>query len=61
MNNVKNIFIPSKYARYYTIIYNRAVKCNECTNLIIENVFLSSMISLGNGFVLDINIPNELK
>ena len=32
------------------------VKCYEHTNLIIENIFLSSLVSLRNGFVLGTNI-----
>ena len=35
---------------------NCAVKCYECTNQIREMIFLRSLISLRNGFVLATNI-----
>ena len=45
-----------KIYQHFTLIYNCAGKCYERTNLIIENIFLSSLISLRNGFVLGTNI-----
>ena len=44
------------YAQYYTMIYKCTVKYNECRNPIIENLFLSSLISLREGFVFNTNI-----
>ena len=53
---MKNVSIQLRYAQHFTLIYNCTVKCYEHTNLIIENIFLSSLISLRNGFVLGTNI-----
>ena len=46
----------NRYAQYYTMIYNFTIKCCKLTNPIIENVFLSSLLSLRNSFVLGTNI-----
>ena len=48
------------------MIYYSIVRCYEHTNLIRDNVCLSSLISLTNGFVLETNIygcqfSNELE
>ena len=53
---VKNISIQLRYAQYYTMIYNCTVGCREQKNLIMKTIFLSSMISHINDFVLGTNI-----
>ena len=40
----------------FMIFNNYAVKCYKCTNPIREMIFLRSLISLRNGFVLATNI-----
>ena len=54
--NCENISIQLKYAQYYTLIYNCTVKCYEHRNPRIENIMLSSLILLQNGFVFSVNI-----
>ena len=53
---VENISIQIKYAQYHMMIYNSTVKSYEHIIPILENIFLSSLISLRNGFVLGTNI-----
>ena len=53
---MKNISIQFRYAQYFTLIYICTVKYYEHTNPILENIFLSSLISFRNGFVLGTNI-----
>ena len=49
-----------KHAQYYVMIYNCTVKEFKHTNPKIEDVFLSSLILLKNGFVLGMNIYMDL-
>ena len=53
---VKNMCIQIRYAQFYTIKQKCTVKCYEHTNQIIENIFLSPLITFRTGFVLDTNI-----
>ena len=53
---VKNVSIQLRYAQYNTMIYNCTVKCYAHTNSIIENIYISSLTSLRNGFVLETSI-----
>ena len=54
---VENVRIQIKYAQYYmTFITVQLVNSYEHTIPILENVSLSSLILLRNGFVLGTNI-----
>ena len=53
---MKNIRIQLGYAQNITKVYNCTVKCYEHSNPIIENIFLNSLISLRNSFILGTNI-----
>ena len=53
---VENVPIQIKCAQVYMKIYNYTDECYEDTNSILENLFLSSLILLRNGFDLGTNL-----
>ena len=53
---LQNVSLQMKYVQYYMMIFNCTDKYYKHTNLIIEKIFLSSLISHRNVFVLGTNI-----
>ena len=56
VKNEENVSVLIEFAQYQRISYNCIVEYYAHANPIIENVFLSSLISLRNGFVFGTNI-----
>ena len=65
VKNEENVSILIEFAQYQRISYNCIVEYYAHANPIKENIFLSSLISLRNGFVFGTNIcipfENELE
>ena len=53
---VENVSKQIKYAQYYMMIYSCTAMSYEHILPIIENIFLSSLLWLRNGFALGMNI-----
>ena len=53
---VENVPIQIKWAQYYIMIGNCTFKYSKHKNSILKDIFLSSLSSLKNGFVLRTNI-----